>query len=383
MTSHSVEHGTAISSLQVRTDEMVAALERLVTTESPSSEPACVERCAQVVAGLSEEICGSRAAVTDGDHPVVRLDFGAKPRVLLLGHLDTVWPEGTIDRWPFSVDGGIATGPGVFDMKAGIVQGLYAVGELDDPDGVSLLFTSDEELGSLHSQRAIEELGSQVDAVLVLEPSEQGALKVARKGCSTYEVNLSGRAAHAGLDPWNGASALAALARTVLDVERVGSGETTVTPTVARAGTTTNTVPATAKLVVDVRAWTKAEQQRVDRDLKAIVSHVDGVTIDTACVTDRPPLERAMAEELFGRAQRIARGMGIDGVEGVEVGGGSDGNFTAAVGTPTLDGLGPVGAGAHSEGEHIVVDKMAERAALVSALVDELLRVRTSTGGKA
>jgi glutamate carboxypeptidase len=350
---------------------VIESLARLVTAESPSSDPSLLARCADVVAGLCEQIVGATPVVTDGDHPIVRLSFG-EPRILLLGHFDTVWPAGTIDRWPFSVADGIATGPGVFDMKAGIVQGLHAIASLPDREGVTLLLTSDEELGSQTSQGLIEELGARAAHVLVLEPSEKGALKVARKGCSTYVLTFAGRAAHAGLDPWNGANALTSLARAVADVEAIGRDATTVTPTIAKAGTTVNTVPASASLIVDVRAETIAEQQRVDKELRAIASKVGGVSIEVECVADRPPLERAMAEGLFERAQRTALGLGMEPLQAVEVGGGSDGNFTAAIGTPTLDGLGAVGSGAHAEGEHVVVAKMAERAALVAALVTEL-----------
>ncbi len=347
---------------------MLDALERLVCAESPSNDPSLLAKCADVIAGSCEDIVGVTPSVTEGDHPIVRFGSG-EPRILLLGHFDTVWPAGTIGRWPFSVTDGIATGPGIFDMKAGIVQGLHAVAALHDRTGVELLLTSDEELGSQHSQALIEEVGGAVEAVLVLEPSERGALKVARKGCSTYTFRFAGRASHAGLDPWNGRNALAALARAVPVVEAVGRDETTVTPTIARAGTTSNTVPADATLVVDVRAWTIAEQQRVDTELRAIASSVDGVALTVERSADRPPLERSMADPLFERARAF------DGsLEAVAVGGGSDGNFTAALGTPTLDGLGAVGAGAHAEGEHIVVAEMERRTALVAALIEDLLK---------
>jgi glutamate carboxypeptidase len=354
---------------------MLDHLERLVSAESPSKDPGLLAKCAGVIADTCKDVLGVAPEVTSGEHPVVRVSFGA-PRVMLLGHFDTVWPAGTIDRWPFAVRDGNATGPGVFDMKAGIVQGLYAIASLDDADGVELLLTSDEELGSLSTQGLIEERARAVEAVLVLEPSEQGALKVARKGCSTYTLDFTGRASHAGLDPWNGRSALVALAHAVLDVGVIGDahGPSTVTPTIARAGTTSNTVPATAQLLVDVRAETITEQQRVDRDLRALASRerqkVEGVVLRIERTADRPPLERTMAEPLFERAKRIS---GFEGLEAVGVGGGSDGNFTAAIGTPTLDGLGAVGAGAHAEGEHIVVDKMEERARLVAALTRDLL----------
>lgn len=350
---------------------MLEALARLVSAESFSSDPEGVRRCADEFASVCEETIGARPEVSSGPHPVVRLAFGS-PRVLLLGHLDTVWPMGTIARWPFAVADGIATGPGVFDMKAGLVQGLFALASLDDPSGVAMLVTSDEELGSQSSQATIEAIGREVDAVLVLEPSEAGSLKVARKGCATYTFSFEGRASHAGLDPGGGRNALVAMARAIADVEAVGRDDTTVTPTLAAAGTAPNTVPPSAELVVDVRTWTTGERRRVDEALSAVASSVDGVTLRVACTADRPPLERAMTEPLFARGRRIAEQLGLGPLGGVEVGGGSDGNFTAALGTPTLDGLGAVGGGAHAEDEHVVVDRMAERAALVAALVEDI-----------
>lgn len=361
--------------LRVDTDRMVAVLQELVEVESFSSDAAAVRECAQVVARIGGTMLGVDGEIIGDTHPAVRFTFGAgASRVMLLGHFDTVWPTGTLARWPFSVTDGVATGPGVFDMKAGVVQGLFALASLDRLDGVSVLLTSDEEIGAPGSRTLIEGMAREADAVLVCEPSEKGALKVARKGQATYRIDAHGKAAHSGLNPWDGANALTALSQAVLDVSKIAAGDTTVTPTLAEAGSAMNTVPAAAHAFVDVRFFTGAEQERVRSEMRALTSSVDGVRLEVACPHERGPLERTASEALFARAQRLAEGLGIEPLEGVAVGGASDGNFTAALGTPTLDGLGPVGAGAHAEGEHVIVEKMAQRAALVAALVEDLTR---------
>jgi len=293
----------------------------------------------------------------------------------VIGHFDTVWPTGTLGRWPFVVDGDRASGPGAFDMKAGIVQGLYAVATLPSLEGIAILFTSDEELGSPTSAPLIRELASTMEATLVLEPSAGGALKTGRKGVSQYEVHIEGRAAHAGLDPEKGANALIELAHQVLQIEALadpGAG-TTVTPTVARAGTASNVVPASAAITVDVRIATIAEQERVAAAMRALKPSTAGTALRLDADENRPPLEEAASANLFARAQRIAAGLGLNELRGVTVGGASDGNLTAAAGCPTLDGLGAVGDGAHAEGEHVVVSEMAPRASLVAALLEDLL----------
>jgi glutamate carboxypeptidase len=360
--------------VSVDTDRMLGVLQELVEVESFSSDAAAVLDCAQAVARIGESMLGVDAEIIGETHPAVRFTFGTgASRVMLLGHFDTVWPIGTIARWPFSVSDGIATGPGVFDMKAGIVQGFFALAGLEDRDGVRVLLTSDEEIGAPGSRELIESMGREAAAVLVLEPSEKGALKLARKGQATYRIDAHGKAAHSGLNPWDGANALTALSHAIGDLERVADGDTTVTPTLAQAGSAMNTVPAQAHCFVDVRTFTAAEQDRVGKELDALESNVEGVRLEIECLHQRGPLERSASADLFVRAQRVATQLGLEPLEGVAVGGASDGNFTAALGTPTLDGLGPVGAGAHAEGEHVLVDKMPERAALVAALVTDLL----------
>jgi glutamate carboxypeptidase len=296
--------------------------------------------------------------------------------VLLVGHFDTVWPAGTLGRWPFARNGDTVSGPGAFDMKAGIVQLFEALATLDDLAGITVVLTSDEEVGSPSSRSLIEEAAGEGGAALVLEPSADGALKTARKGTGMYTLRIAGRAAHAGLEPEKGANALVGAAHAILALEAIARPEvgTTVTATMAQAGTATNVVPAQATVEVDVRIADPDEAARVDTDVRAIVVPVVGTTLTVDGGPNRPPLAPTASQGLFERAQRCAQQLGIGALAGVHVGGGSDGNFTAAVGAPTLDGLGAVGGQAHAEGEFVRVEKMPERAALVAELTAELLR---------
>ncbi len=360
---------------------MVDVLGEIVNAESPSSDLDAVRGCADLVAKLGTEWLGAPPEIIETDgRPHLRWRGTGDVAVLLLAHLDTVWPLGTIDRKPFEVRDGVARGPGVFDMKAGLVQGLFALARVATPagnlDGLELLVTSDEELGSPSSRELIEGSARRAGAVLVLEPSEAGALKLARKGVSLYEVHARGRASHSGLAPEDGANALVELAHQVLALEGIARGQTTVVPTTASAGTAKNTVPPLAQMTVDVRAWTRDEQARVDDEMKRLRPVVSGVELEIVGGPNRPPMERSATEVLFARANVVAERLGLVALDGCEVGGASDGNFTAGVGTPTLDGLGAVGGGAHAEDEHVIVNKMPERAALVAALISELLSVK-------
>lgn len=364
-----------VAALAARTEEMLGSLEEIVDAESPSGDTAATGRCASVVAEVGEEVLGLAPEVVHADDRMhLRWHFGSPAQILILGHFDTVWPRGTLRRWPFSVTDGEATGPGVFDMKAGLVQGLYGLAQLGEPDGIEVLLTSDEEIGSPTSRELIEEAARGTRAVLVLEPSHNGALKVARKGGGRYSIHISGKASHAGLAPERGVNALVELAHQVVAIQKVARPETgtTITPTMATAGVTANTVPAAAVIELDVRAPTAIELERVDSELKALQPVLDGASIDIRGAINRLPLERTQSEPLFAIANDVAATLGLPGLDAAEVGGGSDGNFTAALGIPTLDGLGAVGDGAHAEGEHVVVAAMAERAALVAALAAHL-----------
>jgi glutamate carboxypeptidase len=344
---------------------MLAALEELVSCESPSSSLEATREACEVFVRLAADVLGQPERLEVSGRTHLRYAFG-EPRVLVLGHLDTVWPLGTLARWPFSVDGDVATGPGVFDMKAGVVQALSALSRLPSLDGVCLLLNTDEEIGSPTSRDLILDTVAGCSAALVCEPAAGLAVKTARKGISMYDVTVTGRAAHAGLEPANGINAGVGLAHAVLALASLGAGETTVTPTVLSAGTTTNTVPAAATVAVDVRAAEPAELVRVDDAVRALSVPVGAVTVTGGI--NRPPLDPSSSASLFALASRLSPGL-----QGIAVGGGSDGNFTAGAGIPTLDGLGAVGNGAHAEGEHVLVSHMEPRAALLAALLSELL----------
>jgi glutamate carboxypeptidase len=364
-----------VSALRARSRDMVDQLRRLVEAESPSNHPDGLRACADVLVELAAQLTGARAEKLETDGLThLRWRFGGAPTVLLLGHYDTVWPWRTIDRLPFAERDGIVSGPGCFDMKAGLVQGLHAVAALGPGCPVELLVTADEEVGSASSRALIQEAARGKRAVLVLEPSHDGALKVERKGVGMYQLAFTGRAAHAGLAPETGANALLAMARAAPQLAALAEPAlgTTVTPTVASAGSTSNVVPASASLTLDVRASSPAEFERVDGAIHGLASAIPGVSIAVNGGVNRPPMPNESARELFGLAVAAAADLGLAPLRGVSVGGGSDGNFTAGVGIPTLDGLGAVGGGAHADDEHVVVSGMPERAALVAALVARL-----------
>jgi glutamate carboxypeptidase len=366
-----------VQALRGRLDEMAAALRSLVEAESPSADATALHACADRIAALGTGLLGAepeRLAVGGRLH--LRWRFGGATRVLVLCHYDTVWPLGTLAAWPFEITDGVATGPGAFDMKAGLVQGLFALAGLDDLEGVTLLVTADEEVGSETSRSLIESEAAGASAALVLEPSAgpAGALKVARKGTSRYEVEIGGRAAHAGLEPEKGVNSLIELSHQVLALDRLARPDlgTSVTPTVASAGTTENTVPAAARFRVDVRALLPEEQLRVDQDLHRLEPVLEGARLTVHGGPNRPPLPERSSTELFAVAAKLAAELGLEPLASATVGGASDGNLTAGIGVRTLDGLGAVGGNPHALGEHVVVASMPERAALVAALVEEL-----------
>lgn len=355
---------------------LVDSVRDLVEVESPTAD---LEACARV-AQRAQEISGSWLVDSGrveqhGGRPIWRWGQ-ARPRILLLGHLDTVWPIGTLERIPFAIDGDRVTGPGVFDMKAGVVQGwsalAHAGARADGPIG--MLLTTDEETGSRASRDLIADAITDCEAVFVLEPSADGALKTRRKGTSWYHLTFVGRAAHAGLDPEKGINASVEAARFVTEAITWADAEagTTVTPTVLRAGTTANTVPAAATLTLDVRAWSRGEQERVDATLRGWrLEHPEASwTIDGGI--DRAALESIASSALFARAQEVAGALGLPELRECAVGGASDGNLTAAAGVPTLDGLGAVGDGAHAEHEWASIAGMEERARLLAGILQSM-----------
>ncbi|RSD09132.1 M20 family metallopeptidase [Amycolatopsis eburnea] len=361
---------------------MIDDIEALVGCESPSEDHEAVARSAEVVAAIGRRLLGTEPEriVTDGcTH--LRWRFG-EPRVLLLGHHDTVWPLGSLATHPFEVRDGVLRGPGCFDMKAGVVMALHAAAALPDRDGLSILVTGDEEIGSPLSRPLIEDEAKTCDAVLVLEASaDGGALKTRRKGVSRYWVEVDGRAAHAGLEPEKGVNAGIEVAHQILAVAALADAEkgTTVVPTALSAGTTTNTVPAAASVAVDARVWDTGEQGRVDRAIRSLTPVVDGSGIRIGGGINRAPLEAKASAELFALANELAAGLGIGPLTEAAVGGASDGNFTAGLGIPTLDGLGAVGGGAHADDEHVLVAELPRRTALVRELAETLLARESSS----
>lgn len=370
--------------LKAHKEQMLDDLRLFVEQETPSTDKVLLDDFAGFLATYAEEKTGGRAEILPveglGNHVRVRWgDEGGETPILLLGHFDTVWPAGTLREMPFDVRGGLATGPGVFDMKCGLVQGFWAVRALREAAGgdgpVVFLCNSDEELGSPSSRALIEEEALRSSVVLVLEPSLNGALKTARKGVGRFTVRVTGRPAHAGLDPTGGVSAIEELARLTLKLhdqsDPLGSG-TTVNVGVVSGGTRYNVIAAEATGEVDVRVVTQAEAERMISLLSALEPHHPGASVSVEGGMVWPPMERTeKIAGLFSKARRLAGEVGFELEEGL-AGGASDGCYCAALGLPVLDGLGAVGGGAHATDEHVDVASMVPRSALVSRLLETL-----------
>lgn len=365
-------------------DWLLEFIEALVTIESPSDDPAAVNRCGAELAARLEAIGGSVTRIASssaGDH--VRASFGSGSRqLLLLGHFDTVWPIGQLARMPVKRDGGRLYGPGVFDMKAGIGLAALATRAVSEQGGLDgcqavMLWTTDEEIGSGTSRALIEAEAARSEAVLVFEPSlPGGALKTSRKGVGQFELIARGVPAHAGLDPGKGVSAVRELARqiTAIDDLQDPAHGVTVTVGVIKGGTRANVVPDEASAIIDARANTRADADRIAAALKSVKPYVAGATVEVTGGFERPPLERTAAVvKLFEMARSVAAETGVALQEG-SAGGGSDGNLTAALGVPTLDGFGAVGDGAHALHEHVEIDALVSRAAVIAGLLARLAR---------
>ena len=369
---------TKIESLE---QHMLETLEALVRSESPSTDRAAADAYAEMIAARFTGLGAQTSLVQNQTYGAqVKASFsssqgGAKKRGLLLCHYDTVWPLGTIDRMPFRIAGDKAFGPGVYDMKAShamVEYALRAIAELGMPlpRPIEVLFTSDEEIGSLSSRALIESRARQAEYVLVMEPpTAEGALKTARKGVGGYKLKVQGRASHAGSQPELGISAINELAKQILVIQELADLEkgTTINSGVIRGGTRSNVIAAQAEVQIDVRAWTPEEAERIDEALKARQPITPGAEVAVSGGFERSPLVRS--EEivnLFQRVQKIGDRLGLELEEG-STGGGSDGNFTAALGVPTLDGMGAMGDGAHADHEHILVSHLVPRTSLLAA----------------
>ena len=362
---------------------MLETLEAFVCAESPSTEKTTADACAELIAAEWQK----RAVEVEmlpqkhrGAHlRITRAPSGGKARgqLLVLGHYDTVYAGGSLANMPYRERGGRVYGPGVFDMKAGIVQALFALDAIErSGEGLAkrlvFLWTSDEEIGSASSRKLLEAEAQRSDAVFVVEPSlgPKGLLKTARKGVGEAEIVVRGKSSHAGLAPEKGVNAIHELA---LQIARAREWNDlprgiSVNAGIMQGGTRTNVVPDSARAVLDLRALRAADMRRIEEKLRRLKPILRGAKIDVTGGFSRAPMERKHSAALFERARFLGKEMGMQIGEGT-AGGGSDGNFTAALGIPTLDGLGAVGDGAHSPGEYIVARTMPERAALLAALL--------------
>lgn len=366
--------------LRAHQADMIADLTRLVETESPSDNKTAIDRLGTM---LADDLCGLGAAVdvlpqaVTGDH--LRARWGDGPGgILLLCHMDTVWPLGTLTHMPVRVKDGRLYGPGAFDMKGGIANALWAMRalralDLQPKHRVTLLITSDEEVGSPTSRPLIEAEAVTHDAVYVLEPAHppHAALKTWRKGVGDYRIVVTGRAAHAGAAHDEGINAIEELAHQVLVIQRLTDYAvgTTVNVGVIGGGTRSNVVPAQAWAEVDFRVMNQAEADRIDAALHGLAPHLPSTTIEVTGGLNRPPMVRTPANlALYARAEAIAAELGL-AISETGTGGGSDGNFTSALGVPTLDGLGVAGDGGHALHEHVILSSLPERAALLAGLL--------------
>ena len=369
--------------LYPRQGEMVKLLQELVGLESPSTDKAAVDRLGACLKDRLEALGAEVEVLTQeeaGNHLLARWGDD-KGGALVLCHMDTVWPLGTVSERPFRVEGGWAYGPGALDMKAGIVIGLYAVQALQalgrmPPAPLTFLFNSDEEVESFTSRTAIAAEAKRSRVVYVLEPAipPDGALKTARKGVGRFRMWVKGRAAHAGSAPEEGRSAILELAHQVLRLHGLNDPATGTTVNVGliRGGIRSNVVAAEAYAEIDLRVMTPQEGQRMVELIIGMQPETTEVEVRVEGRLTRPPMVRtAQIAELFQTARRLAMVLGVDLQEGL-TGGGSDGNLTAALGVPTLDGLGAVGEGAHAAGERVLIRSLPERAALLAGLLAEI-----------
>lgn len=369
--------------LKPRLPQMLATLRQFVEAESPSLEKAAADRCCGLIAAAwrKQDVRVERLAQKHrGDHLHITYCPGnTRPagQLLVLGHYDTVYSSGTLRNMPFRISRGKAYGPGIFDMKAGIVQALFALQALQETNAelrkrLVFLWTSDEEIGSESSRKLLQAEARRSDAVFVLEPSfgPRGLLKTARKGVGTAELTVHGRASHAGLAPQEGINAIHELAQQLARIEKWNNLRrgVTINAGVIEGGSRTNVIPEHARAALDLRALRLSDMRSLEGRLHSLSAIHSGARLEITGGFDRPPLERKMSAALFARAKSLAAQMKLPLGE-CTVGGGSDGNLTAALGVPTLDGLGAVGDGAHSSQEHILINTMPTRAALLASLL--------------
>ncbi len=375
-----------LSYAKSKKEEIIGAIGEMVECESPSDSPADVNRYVDLLVEHAKDIAVPKLIKSDHYGKHLRLDFKVpgRPReaqILGVGHSDTVWPLGTLRSMPYRRQKGRLWGPGVLDMKSGIAFFVYAARALRDLDipvrrKVALLVVSDEEVGSRNSRELTEAEAKRSSCVLVLEPGSAmaGKLKTSRKGIAGYKLLVQGKAAHAGIDFTTGVSAIVELAR---QIDRIAgftdlARGTTVNPGIVSGGTRTNVIAAEARVDIDVRVVRAKDAAAIDRKLRSLRPFDKRCKLIVEGGLNRPPMERTKGvAELFRRAKQIGEEMGME-LEESSTGGGSDGNFTAALGIPTLDGLGGVGEGAHAINESILIDRIADRTALLAGLLSRL-----------
>lgn len=369
--------------LRAREGEMIDLIRDLVLRESPSDNKQAVDVLGEFLAGRFETLGGlveMHYSPNFGEHLQADFDGGDKPPVLLLGHFDTVWDIGTLKTMPFRQEKGRLWGPGVLDMKTGIAQMLFALAALYGTRGglprpVKVLLVTDEEVSSDSSRALTERLAKDCAAVFVLEPSFglQGSLKTARKGVGDYTVKVTGKASHSGLDFEKGASAILELSRQLLKIEKFTDVKrgVTVNAGVISGGTRSNVVPAEASAIVDMRITKSSQAAALDKKFQTLKPVDRRCKLSIEGGMNRPPMERTPAiASLFKLAQKLGSEVGLK-LKEAAVGGGSDGNFTAALGIPTLDGLGAPGEGAHATNESVLIDQIVPRTALLARLIEE------------
>jgi len=351
---------------------MLAALEALVRCESPSDDLGACRSVVTLASDIATRILGVPAQIKEIEGRPVFWWGAESPDVVILAHLDTVWPIGSYQPiW--EIKGDVLRGPGTFDMKAGFIQALYALKGIEG--SVALIATTDEETGSHCSKALIKEVSSKAKAVLVLEASLDGKVKTGRKGTAMYQIAVHGLASHAGLEPEKGVNSTTEIAHIILKLSALENTEhgTTVVPTLLSSGNTTNTVPDLATLDIDARSFSQSELERVDREIRALVAENPNARIEVTGGLNRPPLQPASTKALYERAEKVAAAIGMPALGSAEVGGASDGNFAAAAGAQVLDGLGAVGGGAHAPHEWVSISSMQPRSDFLHAFIKDLL----------
>ena len=351
---------------------MLSALEKLVRLESPTEDLAACRAVIELASQIALDVLGTPAQIREVNGRPVFWWGAQNPDVIVLAHLDTVWPKGSFQSL-WSIKENVASGPGIFDMKAGFIQGLFAMKGIDG--SVALVATSDEETGSTTSKEFIKEISAKAKAVLVVEATLNGKVKTGRKGTAMYQVKIHGKASHAGLEPEKGVNATVEMGHAILAISGFENKElgTTVVPTMLRSGNTTNTVPDLAVLDIDVRSFSMAELQRVDAAVRNLTAVNPAARYEITGGFNRPPLETTSTMALYERAERVAKDLGMPPLGHASVGGASDGNFAAAAGAQVLDGLGAVGDGAHAAHEWVDITTLENRSALLHALIKDIL----------